>query len=106
MTSVHTVGFDAEAAPLPDASPTIISVDRLLGELLVACAEPGLPVAEAGRIRAVLADRLRRAHIQPLTLPAAHDPRLVHACELVEGDLRQPRPMAWLALRPAPASGR
>ena len=50
MTSVHTVGFDAEAAPLPDASPTIIAVDRLLGELLVACTEPGLPAAEAGRI--------------------------------------------------------
>jgi hypothetical protein len=62
-------------------------VDRLLGELLVACTEPGLPAAEAGRIRAVLADRLRRAHIQPLTLPAARDPRLAHACELVEGDL-------------------
>lgn len=105
MTSVHTVGFDAEAAPLPDASPTIISVDRLLGELLVACTEPGLPAAEAGRIRSVLADRLRRAHVQPLTLPAARDPRLAHACELVEGDLRQPRPMAWLA-RAASASER
>jgi hypothetical protein len=40
LFSVHTVGFDAEAAPLPDASPTIISVDRLLGVLLVACTEP------------------------------------------------------------------
>jgi AraC-like DNA-binding protein len=40
-----------------------------------------------------------------LTLPAARDPRLAHACELVEGDLRQPRPMAWLA-RAASASER
>ena len=105
MTSVHTVGFDADAAPLPDASPTIIAVDGLLRELLVACTEPGLPAAEAGRMRAVLTDRLRRAHVQPLTLPAARDPRLAHACELVAEDLRHPRPMAWLA-RAANASER
>jgi methylphosphotriester-DNA--protein-cysteine methyltransferase len=31
-------------------------VNHLLGELLVACTEPGLPAGEAGRIRAVLAE--------------------------------------------------
>jgi AraC-like DNA-binding protein len=97
LTSVHTVGFGPGAAPLPDTSPTIVAVDRLLGELLVACTEPGLPAAERRRIRAVLHDRLRRAHASPLTLPAARDPRLAHACQLVTADLGQPRSMAWLA---------
>src|ERR1700735_1892434 len=103
MTSVHTVGFDAGAAPLPDASPTIIAVDRLLGELLMACTEPGLPAAEAGRIRAVLADRLRRAHIQPLTLPAARDPRLAHPCEPARGPPRAPHPWPCLPRPPGPS---
>jgi AraC-like DNA-binding protein len=104
-TSVHTVGFDAATAPLPDSSPTIVAVDSLLRELFVAGTEPGLPAAEALRIRAVLTDRLRRAHVQPLALPAARDPRLARACELVTGDLSQPRPVAWLA-RAAGASER
>jgi AraC-like DNA-binding protein len=96
-TSVHTIGFDAATAPLPDKSPTIVAVDSLLRELFVAGTEPGLPADEALRIRAVLLDRLRRAHVQPLALPAARDPRLAHACELVIEDLRQPRPLEWLA---------
>jgi AraC-like DNA-binding protein len=96
-TSVHTIGFDTATAPLADKSPTIVAVDGLLRELFVAGTEPGLPAAEALRIRAVLLDRLRRAHVQPLALPAARDARLAHACELVIEDLRQPRPLAWLA---------
>jgi AraC-like DNA-binding protein len=96
-TSVHTIGFDAATAPLPDTSPTIVAVDGLLRELFVAGTEPGLPAAEALRIRAVLNDRLRRAHVQPLTLPVARDPRLAQACELVTEGLRRPRSLAWLA---------
>jgi AraC-like DNA-binding protein len=96
-TSVHTVGFDAATAPLPGTSPTIVAVDSLLRELLVAGTEPGLPTGETLRIRAVLLDRLRRARVQPLALPAARDPRLARACELVTADLRQPRPVSWLA---------
>lgn len=57
---------------------------RLLRELLLAYTDPGLPPAEAGRIRAVVHDRL--AHLRPLTLPAARDPRLAEACELVAAD--------------------
>ena len=104
-TSVHTVGFPVGEAPAAGRVADHRRRGRLLRELLVACTEPGLPAAEAGRIRAVLHDRLRRAHVQPLTLPAARDPRLAHACELVAEDLRQPRTMAWLARAAAPASG-
>ena len=44
-------------------------------------------------------DRLRRARVQPLVLPVARDPRLALACELVAGDLREPRSVTWLARR-------
>jgi AraC-like DNA-binding protein len=98
-SSVHTVGFPPGDAPLAIDSPTILAVDGLLRELLIACTEPGLPEDESGRLRAVLGDRLRRAHIQPLTLPVAHDPRLAHACRLVLDDLSRPRTMAALARR-------
>jgi AraC-like DNA-binding protein len=98
-SSVHTVTFPADRAPLPDQAPTVVAVDGLLRELLVGCTEPGLPDGELQRIRAVLHDRLRRAHVQPLTLPAAADPRLAHACRLVVDDLREPRSVAWLARR-------
>ncbi|QMU77180.1 helix-turn-helix transcriptional regulator [Streptacidiphilus sp. PB12-B1b] len=95
--SVHTLGFPAGEPPLPVAAPTIVAVDGLLRELLIASTEPGLPAPESQRLRAVLGDRLRRAHVQPLTLPVARDPRLAHACRLVADDLSRARTMAWLA---------
>ncbi|MDI5971278.1 helix-turn-helix transcriptional regulator [Streptomyces sp. SL13] len=98
-TSVHTVGFPADDAPLPTGSPTVVAVDGLLRELLVACTGPGLPDPEARRMRAVLTDRLRRAHVQPLTLPIARDPRLAQVCRLVAEDLTRPRTAAALARR-------
>jgi methylphosphotriester-DNA--protein-cysteine methyltransferase len=97
-TSVHTVGFSAgDGISLPTGSPTVMAVGGLLRELLLAYTDPDLPPAEAGHIRAVLRDRLARAHVRPLTLPAARDPRLAEACELVAADLRSPRTLAWLA---------
>ena len=97
QSSLHVVGFPVNDAPLPDSSPTVVTVTGLLRELLIACTEPDLPAPETRRIRAVLNDRLRRAHVQPLTLPAASDPRLAHACQVVVNDLRQPRAVTWLA---------
>ncbi|SEG26153.1 transcriptional regulator, AraC family [Actinacidiphila yanglinensis] len=98
-SSVHTVGFPVDDAPLPTGSPAILAVDGLLRELLIACTGPDLPADESGRLRAVLGDRLRRAHTQPLTLPTARDPRLAHACRLVLDDLGVPRTMTSLARR-------
>ena len=98
-SGVHTVGFPPGDAPLHSTKPTVVSVAPLLRELLIACSEPGLPRAEADRLQAVLRDRLKRSPVQPLTLPAARDPRLIHACALATQDLAQPRTMAWLARR-------
>jgi len=97
-TSVHTVGFSSgDGISLSAGSPTVMAVDGLLRELLLAYTGPGLPPAEARHIRSVLRDRLSHAHVRPLTLPAARDPRLAEACELVTADLRRPRTLAWLA---------
>ncbi|MEU0940432.1 helix-turn-helix transcriptional regulator [Embleya sp. NPDC005971] len=96
-SSVHTLGFASDDTPLSVDSPTVVAADGLLRELFVACTEPDLPTAESRRLRAVLNDRLRRAHVRPLTLPTARDPRLAHACRVVEEDLSRPRTIAWLA---------
>ena len=92
----HTVGFPVADAPLPDTSPCVVSVDGLVRELLIACTEPDLAVAEARRLRAVLHDRMPRARVQPLSLPVARDARLAQACQLVVDDLS--RPWSLLAL--------
>ncbi|MET7304035.1 helix-turn-helix transcriptional regulator [Embleya sp. NPDC005575] len=96
-SSVHILGFASDDTPLPVDSPTVLAVAGLLRELFIACTEPDLPATESRRLRAVLNDRLRRAHVRPLTLPRAQDPRLAHVCRVVEDDLSRPRTMAWLA---------
>jgi AraC-like DNA-binding protein len=96
-SSVHTVGFPVSVVPLPSSSPTVVAAGGLLRELIVACTEADLDAAEAQRIRAVILDRLPQAGVRPLALPVAGDPRLAEACDLVTGDLRQPRALTWLA---------
>lgn len=81
----------------PAGVETVVTVDGLLRELLLAYTDPELRPDESGRMWLVLRDRLSRARVRPLTLPAARDPRLAEACELVAADLRRPRTLAWLA---------
>ncbi|WP_433893631.1 AraC family transcriptional regulator [Streptomyces sp. CA-111067] len=94
---VHTLAFHPDDAPLNPAAPTVVSIDPLLRELLIAGSVPGLSAPEADRLLAVVRDRLRRSPVQPLTLPTPQDPRLVRACALTEEDLAQPRTVKWLA---------
>lgn len=95
----HTVGFPARDTPLAVRTPTVIAVDALLRELLIALTGAALTPSETRHIHAVLRDRLRRVETQPVSLPAAHDQRLKDACRIVEDDLRRPRTLAWLANR-------
>jgi AraC-like DNA-binding protein len=98
-SSVHTLGFAAPDVLLKSREPVVVAVDALVRELIIACSEPSLPPPEARHLRAVLRDRLRRALVEPLTLPTPSNSLLRQACELVTGDLRQPRTAAWLARR-------
>ncbi|MEU6560678.1 AraC family transcriptional regulator [Nocardia nova] len=101
QTHFHTVGFPADgtAPVLPVRAPTVVAVDALVRELLIALTGPALTPAETRHIRAVLRDRLRRVVTQPITLPVARDQRLADVCRIVEADLREPWTLAVLARR-------
>lgn len=94
---IHTVGFDAGDPPLQPSAPAIVAVTGLLRELLVALTDPATPPPEADRLRAVLRDRLRRTSQEPISLPAARDPRLSCACAIALEDLETPMPLSALA---------
>uniref|UniRef100_A0AAU3H2R8 AraC family transcriptional regulator n=1 Tax=Streptomyces sp. NBC_01401 TaxID=2903854 RepID=A0AAU3H2R8_9ACTN len=96
-SSVHTLGFAVHDDLLASRTPVVVAVDALVRELIIACSEPSLPQQEARHLRAVLRDRLRRALVEPLTIPTPDSPLLRQACTLVTDDLRQPRTAAWLA---------
>ncbi|MQY16975.1 AraC family transcriptional regulator [Nocardia macrotermitis] len=95
----HAVGFPARgSAPLLDVrTPTIIAVDALVREVLIALTSPTLTTTETRHLRAVLRDRLHRVAEQPFTLPVPRDIRLANACRLVEADLSVPRTLADVA---------
>jgi AraC-like DNA-binding protein len=94
---IHTLGFDAGAPPLDPGTPAIVAVTALLRELLPALTDPATPAPEADRLRAVLPDRLRRTSQQPVSLPAARDPRLSCACAIALEDMATPLPLSALA---------
>ncbi|GAB2734114.1 AraC family transcriptional regulator [Kitasatospora kifunensis] len=97
----HTVGFPTKGAALPltARTPTVIAVDALVRELLIALTSTTLTPAETRHIQAVLRDRLRRVAMQPITLPDPNDQRLADACRIVEADLQRPCSLSWLAHR-------
>lgn len=97
----HTIGFPAHGrTPLLDAErPTVIAVDPLMRELLIALAGTTLTQTENRHIETVLRDRLRRVTAEPVALPAARDQRLADACRLVEENLHEPCTLAQLAGR-------
>src|SRR5271170_7670338 len=94
---IHTVGFEAADPPLDPGTPAIVAVTGLLRELLVALTDPGTPLPETDRIRAVLRDRLRRTSHEPISLPAAHDSRLSCACAIALEHLETPLTLSALA---------
>jgi AraC-like DNA-binding protein len=98
-SSFHTIGFAEREPVLPVAAPSVVAVDALVRELVIALTEDGVPAGEARRLRGVLADRLRRASLGPVSLPTPVDPRLADACRLVTADLATPRGLDWLAAR-------
>lgn len=94
---IHTLGFDVELPPLAADSPAIVAVTALLRELLLALTHPATPAPETDRLRAVACDRLRRSSQEPISLPAARDPRLSCACAIALEHLETPIPLSALA---------
>lgn len=97
----HTVGFARNEPPLEATQPTVLVVDPLLRELLIACADADAVGHELVRLRTVTADRLRRAPQGAVHVPRPRDPLLARACRLVEADLTRP----WTAARLAAEVG-
>lgn len=86
-TVLHTVG--TRRSPLTGTEPTVIAVDPLLRELLIACSARSYEdqeTAEGQRLHAVLLDRVRASPEQPLYVPAPRDPRLVELGTLLEAE--------------------
>jgi AraC-like DNA-binding protein len=95
---IHTVGFDVGDPPLQPDTPAIVAVTPLLHELLLALTDPATPPPpELDHLRAVLCDRLRRTSHEPISLPAAQDPRLACAYAIALEDLQTPMPLSVLA---------
>ena len=94
---LHLLGLPVETDPLGLATPTVLDVDPLLRELILACtAQPWDETPEHGRLRGVLLDRLRAAPQRPDGLPTPTDPRLVAVCGLLHEHPADPRTLAQL----------
>lgn len=67
--ALHLLGLPADTNPLGLDTPTVLSVDPLLRELILACTlDPEDDTPERLRLRAVLLDRLRASPQQPVHL--------------------------------------
>jgi AraC-like DNA-binding protein len=95
-SSVHTVGFPLAEAPLLVDSPVVIAVSPLLRELVVEFTR-NAPPADGVLVRQIIANRLKIAPVQALSLPESGEPRLAHACGIVTRDLTEPIPLDKLA---------
>ncbi|GAA5190855.1 helix-turn-helix transcriptional regulator [Rugosimonospora acidiphila] len=100
---LHLLGLPADVNPLQLAAPTVLAVDPLLRELIIAYTRgPGDPRGsgkdppERQRLRAVLLDRLRASPQEAVHLPTPADPRLRAVCALLHRDPADPRTLASL----------
>jgi AraC-like DNA-binding protein/quercetin dioxygenase-like cupin family protein len=96
--ALHLLGLPADTNPLGLDTPTVLTVDPLLRELILAYTRgPHDDTPERRRLRAVLLDRLRASPQQPVQLPAPTDHRLRTVCEALHRDPADPRTLAAFA---------
>ncbi|MGW1268666.1 AraC family transcriptional regulator [Streptomyces sp. NPDC002491] len=94
---LHLVGLPATVNPLGLDAPTVLAVDPLLRELIVAYTRaPDDDSPERTRLRAVLLDRLRASPQEPLHLPTPATPLLRTLCAVLLADPADPRTLAEL----------
>jgi AraC-like DNA-binding protein len=96
-TVLHTVGLPARADPLRTSAPAVLEVGPLLRELIIAYTRgPQEDSPPRTRLRAVLFDQLRTTPQHGIHLPAARDPHLAAACDLLLRDPADHRSLAEL----------
>jgi AraC-like DNA-binding protein len=99
-TDLRLLGLPASVNPLGLTAPTVLAVDPLLRELILAyTGDPAGTGPERRRLRAVLLDRLRASPERAVHLPAAADPRLAAVCALLHEDPADGRTLAALGAR-------
>lgn len=94
---LHLLGLPATDNPLRLTEPTVLAVEPLLRELILACTRPPHDdTPQRRRLRAVLLDRLRASPQQPLHLPSPTDPRLRALCAILHANPADNRTLATL----------
>ncbi|WP_062212946.1 helix-turn-helix transcriptional regulator [Streptomyces sp. NBRC 109706] len=94
---LHLVGLPATVNPLRLDAPTVLTVEPLLRELILAYTrDPDDDSAERHRLRAVLLDRLAASPQQALHLPTPTDSRLRAVCDALRANPAEQRTLAAL----------
>lgn len=84
---LHLVGLPTVENPLGLTDPTVLAVNPLLRELIVAYTDDDIiDSPQRARLRAVLIDQLRISPQQPLHLPTPTDPVLVAVCQILQSN--------------------
>jgi AraC-like DNA-binding protein/quercetin dioxygenase-like cupin family protein len=91
-TQFHGVALDPERYRGGPATPTVLAVNPLMRELIIACSQTDTPHTDGHhRMLAVLHDQLQAPNIlEPLWIPTPTDSRLQKACALIAEDLTVP----------------
>ncbi|OJZ73769.1 AraC family transcriptional regulator [Mycobacterium paraffinicum] len=91
-TQFHGVALDPRRYRRGPAAPTVLAVNPLMRELIIACSQTdGTDTGEHHRMLAVLQDQLRATSGgEPLWIPTPVDARLREACALIADNLAAP----------------
>jgi AraC-like DNA-binding protein/quercetin dioxygenase-like cupin family protein len=91
-TQFHGVALDPERYRRGPVAPTVLAVNPLMRELIIACSQTeATHPDEHHRMLAVLHDQLQVTSIrEPLWIPTPADGRLRQACALIADDLTAP----------------
>ncbi len=100
-TQFHGVALDPQRYHRGPAAPTVLAVNPLMRELIIACSQTeATDTDEHHRMLAVLHDQLQATSIpEPLWIPTPVDARLRQACALIADDLTAPLTLRQIGSR-------
>lgn len=100
-TQFHGVALDPDRYRCVPAAPTVLAVNPLMRELIIACSQTeATDTDEHHRMLAVLHDQLQATSMsEPLWIPTPVDPRLRNACALIADNLREPLTLRQIGAR-------
>jgi AraC-like DNA-binding protein len=101
QTQFHGVALDPDRYRHGPPAPTVLAVNPLMRELIIACSQTDMvDTAAHHRMLAVLHDQLQAANMaEPLWIPMPTDDRLRRACALIADDLTTPMTLRHIGQR-------